>query len=925
MKSIRNIIVLSCLLCAGFAAQCQEVDSVEIYRKQYTELNKIYAKAPHDIANLVEMARFYASDRNPMRSLPLAMTFVCTAETDFSDLINGEKYNEARKLIRKGVDLPAIRNLKHAIAVKAQEELTTGRTYSLVEIDAFEKAFASDPTVSHTVKTMRMEQSLSDARSDQDINKLYTVIVNFPGTSEAEKADVELAKKLSGIISSKNTFADIDAIATEYSKSESLQRLALQRKAHLAYLQTKQANTVEAYKTYLSNYPSGDDYISALESLDELLADKYAALRTPQEYIDFIDSNRTSSLAEQATDHLRNSILQDHDVIAARLFLQHFPHDIQYNDVYQFYYNCHACEGNRQPIEAFVQRNSDYPSPEQVQADMSRAARIDAFNLNQPFNNKNQKAYTSFIRQNAGKGISFVALQRMLQPSCAQKDWNGALALIDANASSFTNASKAELESLKAILSTDPDPRTLRRNVMNANYDMLHPTQSPDGTKLFFTQVTESGKNICYAQYFAGKHGGWRFMGTVAFINIENKDTEIFGFFDNGNKMLLGQQGDIMIAEYDSNVWRVSEILPYPINTDYLESDAYMVPDGSGILFVSDRPDGFNVQQSFANFHGDTAAATDIYFAPRTAYGWGKPINLGCKINSIFCERSPLLSKDLQTLYFITDGKGGMGYGDIYSATRKNLDTWTEWENPVNLGREANTSFDEASISFSPDESKIHIVSNNLGGHYACYSIASLHSSLNNFKDLHIDCSECTPINLSIVDLADTSIAFSIRYPNPDSGIDFTCNKDHSYMAFCTYTDIYTPPVEIKGTKHKLSSCGYQEQVSQDSAILSLPTLAFADSSDNLTMLAKITLDNLMDYLSQVPSKKAVISLNHDGDDDATSFSITQRQSKAIKAYLKSKGFDTTKIVVATYGNVKYRKGLAPKTPVTLKFESRHK
>ena len=144
-------------------------------------------------------------------------------------------------------------------------------------------------------------------------------------------------------------------------------------------------------------------------------------------------------------------------------------------------------------------------------------------------------------------------------------------------------------------------------------------------------------------------------------------------------------------------------------------------------------------------------------------------------------------------------------------------------------------------------------------------------------------------------------------------------------MAFCTYTDIYVPPVELKGTKHKLSHCGYQEQVSQDSAIISIPTLAFADSSDNLSVLAKVTLDNLMDYLSQMPSKRAVLSLNHNGDDDATSFSITQRQGKAIKKYLKSKGFDTTRIIIATYGNVKYRKGPAPKTPVTLKFESRYK
>lgn len=910
------------MLCSHAAVQSQEVDSTAIYQRLYSKYNSAYAQNPHDVANLLEMAQFYSQDRNPMRSLPLAMQYVCTAETDFAALVSDkDSYREASRLIRKKIDIAYIRNLKRSISEKAQEELSTGRTYSLVEIDAFEKAFANDPSVNRMVKAMRMEQSLNDAHNSSDPSKLYSVIVNYPGTSEAERADDELASRISQLLNEKSTEQEIDDIASRYSKSESTQKIATQRKAHLYYEQVRKENTINAYRAYIQQYPSGDDYLNALEGLDVLLDGKFAAMQTPEEIIAFIDSNETSPLAEQALDKLRNNILQNHDVKAARLYLQHFPLDIKYNEIYRTYYEWHSHEGNRQPIETFAQHNSDYPFPMAVQSDMSQAARIDAFNLNKPYDNKDQEAYASFIRLNTGKGIAFVALQRMLQPLCARKDWKGALTLLETHSISFEVASKSEFESLKQILSTNPNPRTLRRCEMNANFDMINPVLSNDGTKLYFTQLTPSGKTIGYAQFAGEKNGGWQFMGNVQFVNIANQNTEIFGFFDNGRKMLLGQNGDVMIAEGEGAVWNVIETPSTPINTEYLETDAFMLPDGSGMLLASDRPDGHNVQQSNANFHGDNAAATDLYFIPKTAQGWGIPVNLGHKINSAYCEKSPVMSSDMQTLYFISDGHGGMGYGDIYSATRKSMSNWTEWNEPVNLGREANTTFNEASITLSSDGNRLYLASNSQNGHYICYSIGAQNTGGNSFKTIHIDCSECTPSSITVMDAKDNTVVLSAQNPKSNADLELTCVKDHNCVVFTTYPNAYVLPITLKGDKLKLTHCNNWESEFRDSIYVALPTLAFADTNDQLSPLAKETLDNLASYLEQANATRLTFSVNHNGEDDATSFNITQKQGKAIKKYLTNKGIDANRIVIATYGNLLYRKGTAPKTAVAISFD----
>ena len=46
--------------------------------------------------------------------------------------------------------------------------------------------------------------------------------------------------------------------------------------------------------------------------------------------------------------------------------------------------------------------------------------------------------------------------------------------------------------------------------------------------------------------------------------------------------------------------------------------------------------------------------------APRFS-GWSEPVNLGCEVNSSFNDRAPALSKKGLSLYFGSDRPGGVG------------------------------------------------------------------------------------------------------------------------------------------------------------------------------------------------------------------------------------------------------------------------
>lgn len=112
----------------------------------------------------------------------------------------------------------------------------------------------------------------------------------------------------------------------------------------------------------------------------------------------------------------------------------------------------------------------------------------------------------------------------------------------------------------------------------------------------------------------------------------------------------------------------------------------------------------------FASERRGSVGGKDIWVAERenTSEKFGRPRNLGVIINTEGDELYPYMRND-STLYFASNGHGGMGGLDIFVTT---LDSLGEWTTPVNLKSPINSIGNDYGIMFHPSEERGFFISN---------------------------------------------------------------------------------------------------------------------------------------------------------------------------------------------------------------------
>jgi len=104
----------------------------------------------------------------------------------------------------------------------------------------------------------------------------------------------------------------------------------------------------------------------------------------------------------------------------------------------------------------------------------------------------------------------------------------------------------------------------------------------------------------------------------------------------------------------------------------------------------------------------DAIGGCDLYLSLRKGLRWSEAINMGSAINSEYWDSTPSLSTDGKTLYFSSKRPGGYGGSDIW-VVKLNKDN--KWDEPKNLGPNINTSGNEETPYFHPDNSALYFVS----------------------------------------------------------------------------------------------------------------------------------------------------------------------------------------------------------------------
>ena len=169
-----------------------------------------------------------------------------------------------------------------------------------------------------------------------------------------------------------------------------------------------------------------------------------------------------------------------------------------------------------------------------------------------------------------------------------------------------------------------------------------------------------------------------------------------------------GQQEDFYTSTRKKGIWEEASPLSSSINSFFNEGAPTISADGNFLIFTS--------CQGVDGEYGDNRqgmGSCDLFYAQRIGKKWGKPRNLGSKINTRHWESQPCFSADGRTLYFIRAIKTGRSLDpdqqDIYVSKLENSGYWTT---PEKLSNIINTPMREESVFIHPDGQTLYFGSN---------------------------------------------------------------------------------------------------------------------------------------------------------------------------------------------------------------------
>jgi len=161
----------------------------------------------------------------------------------------------------------------------------------------------------------------------------------------------------------------------------------------------------------------------------------------------------------------------------------------------------------------------------------------------------------------------------------------------------------------------------------------------------------------------------------------------------------------IYVSEKNGDDWSEPVKLPKQINNPKFTSTmpAVTIEPVKGnevIYFVSNKKEG--------------KGGTDIWYTvfDKKNKTYKSPRNAGAKINSSGDEISPYFDNETRTLYFSSDGIGGLGGFDIFRVTGDGK----KWLAVENIGQPLNTGADDIFYTISPNREEGFFVSNRKGG-----------------------------------------------------------------------------------------------------------------------------------------------------------------------------------------------------------------
>ena len=515
-----------------------------------------------------------------------------------------------------------------------------------------------------------------------------------------------------------------------------------------------------------------------------------------------------------------------------------------------------------------------------------------------------KQRYENYIKAATPSYAAFIALQKVIQEDIKNKKWEKAIETVKYYDEYFKGSFLYVSDLLKTLNHTDPGIHieNLGENV-NSTYDEYSPTISADSKTLYFCRRSES-ENIYKTLNINDK---WQKATPVDGLSVAGLNEAPLAISADGNNLLLFNNGIIKESKKEVASWSAAASISPNINTSTWQGEATLSSNGQVLIFESMREDIVGINS------GNFEKNVDIFIAQKDKKGnWKTGINIGKVINTPFVERSPYLHPDMKTLYFCSEGHGGLGKLDVFKTTRLD-DTWLNWSTPLNLGKEINTTDLDWGYKISTDGVLAYFSSNNDLYYVTPIPILMMPEKVATIsgKVLGYDRKPITDAEIRIINLTTGEVAGTLR-TDPSTGEYFAVLPSGQYGYeiikeghFPIHGNINTQNIDKQiDVKEDVTLYKYEEMKSKNIS-LPLRNLFFETNSFIIRPESYNELGELANLIKENKFKIEISGFTDNDGSPQSNITLSENRANEVMNYLISQGCDPKTMLQKGYGETK--------------------
>ncbi len=361
--------------------------------------------------------------------------------------------------------------------------------------------------------------------------------------------------------------------------------------------------------------------------------------------------------------------------------------------------------GNSNSLKKFYKVYGDGFSEGEKENELHISLLVEKLQLQLPFKIQYFEDYDQFIKIAAPRYKAFVAIQNMIAADIENKSWSSAAETVR-NYRKYFALNPTKIDNLLEILNSKTDKSVVIKPIsdsINTPEGGEYSPVFPSGEKVMYFCGTGRTDNTGGEDIFFSEKSGktWLQPKIIPELSSRNFNDSPVSISPDGTKLLFVRSGKMYESSKTKTGWTEAEQIKGVFNNQIL--DGSYTADGKGLIFSSVK----NFPTEWLDptvFQNGKLQPSDIFISLLDDNNnWSAPINLGKQINTPYCERSPFLHADLKTLYFSSDGHGGLGKTDVFKSERLSDTCWTCWSKPINLGKELNTTASDIGYKISVD------------------------------------------------------------------------------------------------------------------------------------------------------------------------------------------------------------------------------